>query len=524
MHIDPVFGRIRRCCFLRVAITGAAAAALGGCADRFHATAPPPAAGSPPAAAARETPVSVAPLPEDLAWLADGLRLFRRQGGIPVALASAGGSPPRAGSGENPAPDAEEPPEAGSQPMALLPSPQQPRAPGRRTAPAAAGSPSAEDLRFVSLPLSGGAAAELAAVPPEAESGAGATLLPAATRAARAGERTVALPIAARWLALAWDPARLEDSPAQVPPQLEAWLEQLRALHHRRPEHAPLIVAWSEADIAGSFALLLAARGGRLLDEDGRPAFVSPEGEATVQLMGQMLQDGLVQPTALATSRQRLADSLRGPYAYWLCPSDALIAAAMQRAGTERLAALRVGGLPMAREHYHYPEAATTALVQFRGLAVPKGSPRAAAAWRLARFLADPVVLRSAPPFTSVLAAPPAADSPIARQAQMMIEQHAADWPDPPGLSEALGRFLHAALRRILSPREALERAALQSREPGALPETAPDVQRQSPDTGYPAPDRGPEAPGGGTAGYTEPQGRGGGAESPARTPQAGSR
>ena len=46
---------------------------------------------------------------------------------------------------------------------------------------------------------------------------------------------------------------------------------------------------------------------------------------------------------------------------------------------------------------------------------------------------------------------------------------------DVPGLDEALGRFLHAALRKVLTPREALERAALQFQQPGALP-AAPET------------------------------------------------
>jgi hypothetical protein len=37
-------------------------------------------------------------------------------------------------------------------------------------------------------------------------------------------------------------------------------------------------------------------------------------------------------------------------------------------------------------------------------------------------------------------------------------------------MNALLGKFLHAALRRTLTPREALERAALQLEQPGALP------------------------------------------------------
>ena len=138
----------------------------------------------------------------------------------------------------------------------------------------------------------------------------------------------MALPVAMRWLALAWNPMRLADSPNPVPPHLEAWVDQLRALRHRQPAQAPLIVAWGEREIASSFALLLAANGGRLLNEMGEPAFAGPEGEATLRLMIRLLEERLVQPTALETTTERVSGSLSGSFAYWLCSSDALPAPA----------------------------------------------------------------------------------------------------------------------------------------------------------------------------------------------------
>src|SRR5207245_9905622 len=64
-----------------------------------------------------------------------------------------------------------------------------------------------------------------------------------------------------------------------------------------------------------------------------------------------------------------------------------------------------------------------------------------------------------------------AAGSTLVRQARALIAHEAlVPWPELPGLNEVLGKFLHAALRRALTPREALERAVLQLRQPGALP------------------------------------------------------
>jgi ABC-type glycerol-3-phosphate transport system substrate-binding protein len=424
---------------------------LSGCARYFHAPAPAPVTeGEGPTARGAAGP-RVAPLPADLAWLGGALRLFNAvEPGSRVQLGGESAAPDETGGGSYAA--------AGSGGGAL------PMGVSRRT-----NAGGETDLRFVTLPLTAIEASGMAPVPASVEAAVGPALLSSAQAAAQRDGRLVALPVAARWLALAWNPTRLGDSPAPVPPHLEAWVDQLRALRSRQPEHPPLIAAWGEKEIASAFALLLAANGGRLLDDAGQPAFVSPAGEATVRLMLQLLEERLVQPTALETTTDRLAASLSGPYAYWLCSSDVFATSS----ATDRIAALRLSGLPMAREQYHYPDAATAVLAQFRGVAVAGGSRRSAAVWRLARFLADPVVLRSSPACASILRSPPATDSVLIRQARGLVaQQGVTPWPEPPGLNSALGRFLHAALKRILTPREALERAALQFREPGALPES----------------------------------------------------
>src|SRR5260370_651415 len=84
------------------------------------------------------------------------------------------------------------------------------RVPGRPSEPA--------DVRLVSLPLPDGAAQGLAAVPNDVEAAVSLAIMPVALQAARTGGRTIALPVAARWMALAYDPAHLEESPAPVPP------------------------------------------------------------------------------------------------------------------------------------------------------------------------------------------------------------------------------------------------------------------------------------------------------------------
>jgi ABC-type glycerol-3-phosphate transport system substrate-binding protein len=454
-------------------VVAAAVAALGaaGCADQFRAQPPRMLVQQQEPVRHGSLRLRVAALPPDLAWISDGIRLFEAaESGVSVQILGLPAAAIAGASGEAPVATASMTPGGVSLPTK----------PGPRSSSATA------DLEIVSLPLTADQAGTLTPVPPEVEAAVGPSLLPQALRAAVQSGRSAALPVSARWLALAWNPSRLSDSAAPVPPHLEAWVDQLRAMRHSQPTHPPVMVAWDEQEIAGSFALLLAAHGGRLLDDVGYPAFTSPEGEAAVELMIRMLEERLVQPTALETDSQRLAATLTGPYAYWLCTSDALSAV---EAGQERPLSLRLSGLPVTRAQYRYPDNITAALVQFRAIAVRRDSERPAAAWRLARFLADPVVLRSSPAAVSVLAAAPASESPLVRQSRALIGQPGAvPWPGAPGLNEALGRFLHAALRRILTPREALERAALQFRQPGALPEASGEGVAGSQDSeGYPA-------------------------------------
>ena len=313
-------------------VTTLAALCLSGCADRFQAGTPSSGLEFRAIAGEDAGPLSVAALPEDLRWLDEGIRLYRSLG------AEAGGQTPNVrlqSAGDFPS-------------LSFTPS-------GSRAAGAPPGSFDGTDIRFVSLPVLGETAGELAVMPAQAAVDAARGLLPAALTTAGSGRRIVTLPVAARWIALAYDPARLEEGPTLVPPHLEDWIDQLRALRRRRPEQPALIVAWSEADITGSFALLLAARGGRVLDDAGIPDFTGPEGEATLQQMIQMREEGLVQPTALETTSRRLAKSLSGPYAYWLCPSDSLATDGGGHDRWARLSTLRLSGLPRAREQSPLP-------------------------------------------------------------------------------------------------------------------------------------------------------------------------
>jgi ABC-type glycerol-3-phosphate transport system substrate-binding protein len=448
---------------------------MAGCADQFRAQQPRPLIEHQERAPRGSTHLTMVRLPPDVAWMGDAVRLFEAtHGGATVQFIDGGSA---AGTGVTP-------PRTAS---VLTPEVTSPSGVGNRLTAA-----NEADLQLVALPLTREQGSALAPVPAEVEAAVSPALLPAAMQSAQHDGRTLALPVTHRWMALAWNPSRLPDRAAPVPPHLEAWLDQLRALRQRQPSQPPVLVAWAEREIYGSFALLLAAHGGRLLDETGQPAFVSDEGEAAVGLMIRMLEERLVQPTALETSTQRLAASLTGPYTYWLCPSDALT---LVDSGRDRLAALRLSGLPMASARYRYPDSTAVALVQFRGVAVARDSSQAAAAWRLARFIADPVVLRSSPAVATVLASPPPTDSALVRQARALVTQPGAEpWPAPPGLNESLGRFLHAALRRILTPREALERAALQFRQPGALPESRSETDEATRGgSGYPSGYPGPE-------------------------------
>src|SRR5207249_3795592 len=78
-------------------VTLLAALSLCGCADRFRAVTPTSGAGTRAVAGEGAGPLSVAPLPPDLSWLSEGLRLYRsletEAGGLSprVKLQTAGG-------------------------------------------------------------------------------------------------------------------------------------------------------------------------------------------------------------------------------------------------------------------------------------------------------------------------------------------------------------------------------------------------------------------------------------------------
>jgi hypothetical protein len=459
---------------------------LGGCAGRLGATHAVTEPGKPATASAaaltEPAPGSLVltaqqVLPE---WLADAIQLFARAAGLAVELPSA---------------------------TAL-----------ERSAIAANDTPlPTGDLRWIDAAEARtlGKSGEVAAVPPELATALSAGLTEQSFAAFEESGRHWGVPLSASWLGLVVDADALPIGERGAPPILDDWLAQLRRVRASAPAAgtppaAPLWVAWDEPGCADMFALLVAAMGGRLWNDRGLPAFAD-EGSAgprALALMIRFLKEGFVPKNALETHATDLPASLGKGHVYWVGWSDVLEASLtgeQRRALLRRLGQLQPGAFPVDAKIYSYAARPAVLLVRYRGLAVSAASHKASA-WKLARFVADPLVLDAATQLTTVLRtpAPPSGAFAVQSRALLAKESQLVRWELAPAARLTLGRFIQAALKQTLPPDEALTRAAQALGAP-APPPTAPSPGGLTPPvstptvTGPPSPSDGapPAAPSG---------------------------
>jgi ABC-type glycerol-3-phosphate transport system substrate-binding protein len=451
---------------------------LCGCAGRLgaaHAGAEPTRPASSAIASQTEPAPSRLVLTADQVlptWLTDAVHLFARATELPIELPSAAALESSASAGSD--------------------------------APLPAG-----DLRWLDAAEARalGKSGDLTALTPELATALSPGLTEQSFAAFEEMGRHWGVPLSASWLGMVVDAEALPAGEREAPPLLGDWLAQLRRVRALAPAGggppaAPLWVAWDEPGCADTFALLVAAMGGRLLNDRGLPAFAD-EGDAgsrALEFMVRLLKEGFVPKNALETHAADLPTSLGKGHVYWIGWSEALEASltgAERRPLLRRLGQVQPCAFPVDSKVYSYETRPAVLLVRYQGLAVSAAS-HSAGAWKLAHFVADPLILDAASQLTTVLRAPAPPSGAFAVQSRALLtkEGQLARWELTPEARLTLGRFIQAALKKTLPPEEALTRAAQALGAP-APPPTAPPSTGLTPPastptaTGVPAPPAG---------------------------------
>lgn len=95
----------------------------------------------------------------------------------------------------------------------------------------------------------------------------------------------------------------LSDAGIDAPPRTwEELVEQARAIKASGAVEYPMIWSWGQYEaVICDFVTLLYGNGGQFFDADNQPVFNSPEGVAALQWMVDMVNEGLVNPSSIAS-------------------------------------------------------------------------------------------------------------------------------------------------------------------------------------------------------------------------------
>jgi len=301
-----------------------------------------------------------------------------------------------------------------------------------------------------------------------------------ARRALTVAGTPFALPLTARLRVLTYDPAQLraaglDDRPA---PTLEALRAQWQAAARSGASPAaaatpaaataqPKTVATSENSLADDVALVTAAFGGSLVEEDGTLAVTSKEAAQAVEFLKTLRAQNLL-PSAPDTGTP---SAISGPFGLAYLDGDGGSAS--------------FSGLPPALAAYDAQKRPFVVTGEVFGVAISSTALDKALAGRFVRFLTDPVVARGllgARSLTAGAGAPGDGGGALARLArQMTVPGGALARAKNRGI---LDRYVRAALEGTLPVSEALAKAAAEIEgqpPPAPAPDPAPSTSKPAP-------------------------------------------
>ncbi|HTO23020.1 MAG TPA: extracellular solute-binding protein [Spirochaetia bacterium] len=309
------------------------------------------------------------------------------------------------------------------------------------------------------------------ALPPEIDHGVRAGILPGIYSAFSYGGRLWALPFHIDFQMLYSNVDDLKKIGASAPPRT---LEELRALALKARDAKvvkyPIFDSWrSQEVLTCEFTWLVGAFGGSLSDASGRLTCDTPQAERALTFMVGLLSDGLANPYSLDSEENFVSEVFLAGDCMFTTNWSFMIRLLTAR-DQPGIGEWTVSPIPVSASVRGGP--GTSSICGFEGLTVLRGSRHKDAAWSFARFLASPEFqaqhLEFMPVWTEVWNRPEVrrADPFLAvKQQQIAGLQYRPVHPRYRQVSAVLQHWLSQALRRQVSPREALQAAQAQVRE-----------------------------------------------------------
>lgn len=313
------------------------------------------------------------------------------------------------------------------------------------------------------------------ALPPDVERSVRSGILPGIYSAFSYNSRLWALPFHIDFQMLYSNMDDLKRIGAAAPPRT---LEDLRAMARRARDTKvvkyPIFDSWrSQEVLTCEFTWLVGAFGGSLSDDHGRISCATPQAERALGFMVDLLSEGLANPYSLDSEENFVSEVFLAGDCMFTTNWNFMIRllSAREPGGVGEWTVSRIPVSASAPKN----GPGTSSICGFEGLAVLQGSRSKDAAWSFARYLASPEFqarhLEFMPVWTEVWNRPEVRrEDPYLgiKQRQIMGLQYRPVHPRYREVSGILQHWLSQALRRQVSPHEALLAAQAQAREIGA--------------------------------------------------------
>ena len=256
---------------------------------------------------------------------------------------------------------------------------------------------------------------------------------------------------------------------SRAPKTLEELVDQMRVMKEKGILKHPWFDSWREKEVLiCEYVWLAGAFGGEItFDEKGEPIFNNGPGLKALEFMVNLLDEGLANPMSLEADELLVKDVFIAGDAAFTSNWTFQYALMNNSEVSNIVGAGKMGFLPVAEKFYNKYKYHSSSVSGFEGLAIMSNSQHPHEAWQYIRFITSPEVQRAhleeMPVWLSIQ------NDPEVRRIDPVMElkakeiasvHHRPKLVDYYEVSTIMQKYILLALKRELTPKEALDKAA----------------------------------------------------------------
>lgn len=280
-------------------------------------------------------------------------------------------------------------------------------------------------------------------------------------------EKTWALPFLANFQLFFYnvDIIKKAGFSGEPPKTLEEMVEMMKAMKSKGILEYPWTDSWNQKEgLVCEYVWLTGAFGGDTFDKNGKPIFNEGPGLEALEFMVMLLNEGLASPKCLTNDEPAARDDFIAGMAAFTSNWTFQYGALDDPEVSKIVGQSKMGLLPVSKSVVSkYPTASVSG---FQGAAILANSKNIEAAKKWLRFCTSPIVQRAylteMPVWTSVSTSTYAKtmDPMMGIKAeQISYVHHRPKVPAYPETSSILQKYIHQALQKAMTPKEALDKA-----------------------------------------------------------------